>query len=174
MATEKITIVTSPHERPVNQSIKRAPTTEQEFYEIVNNSKWPVLKEYGFRKWDTMTNVVEENIKHKDDPKIISIPTYNLDQAAEAIAGAIEGTLVQPSGSMLYDLGCKEEVPMEFPTEELDIILFPGEWYNLIPNGFSVVGLSGEKYSFEKGKSDNDIRFGCLAYGITRKSETKK
>lgn len=165
---EKITIVSSPHERPSNQSIKEIPKTEQEFYEIVNNATWQELKAYGFRKWDTMSSVVADNIQHKDAPQIISIPTYNMDEVVDVISGKE----AKPSGDMLLDLSHKEEVPLEMPTEELDIILFPGEWYNLIPDGFMVVGLSGERYQFQKGKSDDDIRFGCLPYGLTRKTSS--
>ena len=163
---EKITIVSTPHERSKKETIKDVPKTDQEFYEIVNNAPWAELKTYGFRKWETMRNVVKENIEieSKHRPKIISIPTFTMDQLADAITD----NNTKPSGDMLIDLGNKHEVPMEEPTVNLDIILFPGEWYNLIPNGFIVVGLSGEKYAFHNGKSDDDIRFGCLPYGITR------
>jgi len=46
--------------------------------------------------------------------------------------------------------------------------LFPGEWYDYIPNGLEVVGIFGERYKFIHGQSDNDIRFGCLPYGFVR------
>lgn len=46
--------------------------------------------------------------------------------------------------------------------------LFPGEWYNLIPEGFECVDIFGEKELFSLGKSDDDIRFGCLGYGFVR------
>lgn len=163
---EKITFVSPPHERPKKEIINEIPKTPTEFYEIVNNAPWPELKNYGFRKWETMRNVVRENIEMSDKPKIISIPTYTMDQAVDAIIG----NDLNPSGNMLIDLSSKEEIPMEMPTEDIDIILFPGEWYNIIPDGFIVVGLSGEKYQFKNGKCDDDIRFGCLPYGITRKS----
>jgi hypothetical protein len=46
--------------------------------------------------------------------------------------------------------------------------LFPGEWYEAIPDGFLVIGLSFKQKAFVRGKSDDDIRFGCLPYGIVR------
>ena len=46
--------------------------------------------------------------------------------------------------------------------------LFPGEWYNLIPDGFEVTGIFGRKYLFKNGKTDDDIRFGCLSFGFVR------
>lgn len=64
----------------------------------------------------------------------------------------------------LRTLGCE-------PWDEPDakgcvLLLFPGEWYESIPRGFPIVGLHGEKESFVPGKTDDDIRFGCLAYGV--------
>lgn len=47
--------------------------------------------------------------------------------------------------------------------------LFPHEWYDRIPEGFEIHGLSGEIYTFAKGVSDDDMRFGALPYGIFKK-----
>lgn len=44
--------------------------------------------------------------------------------------------------------------------------LFPGEWYDHIPKGFPVKAICGETAPFSKETHDDDIRFGCLAYGI--------
>lgn len=46
------------------------------------------------------------------------------------------------------------------------LMLLPGEWYQHIPDGYAVVGLYGEADVFARGISDDDIRFGCLPYGI--------
>jgi len=51
-----------------------------------------------------------------------------------------------------------------------NIFLFPGEWYDIIPDGFQVTGLYGEQYRFEKGKTDAETRGGCLSYGINRRA----
>lgn len=169
---EQITIVSSPHERPKNQSIKSVPQTEEEFYQIVNNAGGQELKEYGFRKWETMNNLIKENIAHKDDSKMVNIPVFNAstpEQAADLITGIINDDIVKSDGSMLMDLAPKEPVPMELLEQDEDVILFPGEWYNIIPNGFKCTSLYGEESVFIKGKSDDDIRFGCLPYGIRRK-----
>lgn len=48
------------------------------------------------------------------------------------------------------------------------LYLFPGEWYDCIPEGFQVVDISGESEFFKKGFTDDDTRFGCLPYGIFR------
>lgn len=63
------------------------------------------------------------------------------------------------------------------------LMLFPGEWYPHIPKGFWIEDLNtpvesaspmrirpaGKEY-FEPGKTDDDIRFGCLAFGVRVKT----
>ncbi len=44
--------------------------------------------------------------------------------------------------------------------------LFPGEWYDSIPEGYPIVGLCYDIEPFRKGKSNTGTRFGCLPYGI--------
>jgi hypothetical protein len=44
--------------------------------------------------------------------------------------------------------------------------LFPGEWYSHLPAGLEVTCIMGEVEEFVPGVTDNDIRFGCLAYGV--------
>jgi len=44
--------------------------------------------------------------------------------------------------------------------------LFPGTWYQHIPNGFPIVDIFGVLDEFERGKTDDDIRYGCLAFGV--------
>jgi len=46
------------------------------------------------------------------------------------------------------------------------LMLFPGEWYDAIPKGFVVQDISGNYEEFRPGKTDDDIRCGCLAYGV--------
>ena len=51
-------------------------------------------------------------------------------------------------------------------TEGRVLMLLPGEWYTQIPEGFDLVCINGESEKFKRGETDDDIRFGCLAYGI--------
>lgn len=46
------------------------------------------------------------------------------------------------------------------------LMLFPGKWYAFIPEGFEVETISGGREKFQRGVTDDDIRFGSLAYGI--------
>jgi hypothetical protein len=64
--------------------------------------------------------------------------------------------------AVYYDL--EDENDPRPKTHEL--WLFPGSWYRQIPTGFPIVSIFGELEEFEIGKTDNDIRYGCLAYGL--------
>lgn len=162
---KQIKIITPQFERSKKESINTPPASPEEYYNSLQTADWGTLKKCGFRKWDSLKNVIEENVLRKEDSKMISIPTYNISEGLKAISGED----VTPSGSLLIDLSNGHERPLTEEGEDFDIILFPGEWYNSIPDGFVVVGLFGEKYPFQKGVSDDDIRSGCLPYGILRK-----
>lgn len=64
----------------------------------------------------------------------------------------------------LRSIGCE---PWDEPDADGNVLLlFPGEWYEMIPDGFEIVNISGNKEKFVSGDTDDDIRFGCLSYGI--------
>ncbi len=46
--------------------------------------------------------------------------------------------------------------------------LIPASMYDEIPDGIELVTINDKTILFEHGKTDNDRRFGCLAYGILR------
>jgi hypothetical protein len=52
------------------------------------------------------------------------------------------------------------------PWDESGLLLFPMEWYPLIPAGFDIITIAGKRETFVPGETDNDCRFGVLAYGI--------
>lgn len=58
----------------------------------------------------------------------------------------------------------------KFSEEYPNLWLFPLYLVPLIPEGLDVMSISGEKYKYNKEKADNDIRFGCVAYGIEIKN----
>ena len=49
---------------------------------------------------------------------------------------------------------------------ESNLYLFPLYLVPIIPEGLEVTTISGNKIKYERNKMDNDIRFGCVAYGI--------
>lgn len=58
-------------------------------------------------------------------------------------------------------------------TDEGVIWLFPKEWYDKIPEGFLCTDIDACVGPFEKGVTDSDYRYGCLAYGILKLHSAK-
>lgn len=51
--------------------------------------------------------------------------------------------------------------------------LIPGTFYNNIPDGSELVDVFEKPLKFEKGKTDDDIRFGVLAYGFMQETPSQ-
>lgn len=47
-----------------------------------------------------------------------------------------------------------------------ELWLFPAEWYDTIPNGCPITDINGCVELFERGVTDDDRRYGLLAYGV--------
>lgn len=47
-----------------------------------------------------------------------------------------------------------------------ELWLFPKEWYGSIPAGTEIVDINYAHEKFEPGKTDDDYRFGVLAFGF--------
>lgn len=72
------------------------------------------------------------------------------------------------SPETLKALGCGQ---WDGPDKDGNVLmLFPKEWYAHIPDGYLVWCIDGESERFRKGVTDDDYRFGCLAYGVLVKS----
>ena len=119
-------------------------------WDVIAIAPWPVLYGMGFRKWSHMNELIQENIDAKPSKKI-NIPIINSD-----------GDKMQITG------GKRRDVPTLLLNHDRDVIMFPGEWYHSIPDGFLVTSLYGEQYEFKKKEADDDIRYGCLPYGFQR------
>lgn len=158
-----IKITTPQFERTWKLDFEYKPSTPEQFIETVKNAPYEILLGLGFCKWSSMNEVISENQK-KPVSRVISLNTAkNVDELIDKIIE--DGELTGPPVS--FDIG-RKDAPINLLEINEDILLIPGEWYNTIPNGFMVTGLHGEEYAFEKGKTDDDTRFGCLAYGIRR------
>ena len=46
------------------------------------------------------------------------------------------------------------------------LMLLPGEWYRAIPLGFELVSVMGRAFAFAPSVQRQDIRLGCLAFGL--------
>ncbi len=90
---------------------------------------------------------------------------YLLPQDADEI-----DALKEAPSSILLDIGLR----IWTVKNRIAYWLFPGEWYDHIPDGYEVLDIFGEKEAFRRGRSDDDIRFGCLSYGFARPAEAQE
>lgn len=51
-------------------------------------------------------------------------------------------------------------------TEEDELWLYPAEWYDSIPDGYEIVDINNVTENFKHGETDDDRRFGALAFGF--------
>lgn len=155
------------------------PTTLEQFYDIVNNGTTAQLKSYGFAQWDTMNNTIQENIdrERKGESDMISIPVIEVESVEEAVTEidrVMNGGDMTCGSSMLIDLSTRTPRPTDLLDIDEDILLFPGEWFHMIPDGFICTGLWGETYPFVRSEHSKSTRFGCLGFGIRRVIESTK
>jgi len=64
--------------------------------------------------------------------------------------------------SLLWDMGLRKF------SEDGGLWLYPGEWFDAIPEGYEVTDINGYVERFCKATEDSDIRFGCLAFGFIK------
>lgn len=167
---DNATVVFPQFKRKEKLQFTYIPDSEEKFLGIIRKAPWEILFGMGFLKWDKMNNLIAENNAAKPKHKI-QIPIVNKEDISTVDEMESNGKI--ENGDFIIEVGKEESCPSELLDIDEDVILFPGEWYNAIPNGFMVTGLYGESYSFEKSKSDDGIRFGCLPYGFRRKIEDR-
>ncbi len=49
--------------------------------------------------------------------------------------------------------------------------LFPKEWYNVIPDGYLITYIDGDTEKFDRFQTDDDHRFGYLAFGFIKAND---
>lgn len=148
---EGVNIMTPQFERTEKREFEWIPSNDYEFKTTIEKAPLEILTGLGFGKWDKMNNLIDEN-NQRPETKVAKIPIINSDDTYNV------------------DLG-KKEVQTEKLSIDEWVLLFPGEWFNVIPEGFIVTGLDGEQYPFKRDEADDDIRFGCLPYGIRKPIE---
>ncbi len=73
-------------------------------------------------------------------------------------------SLASLSRETLKAIGC---CPWDEPDDKGEVLwLLPGEWYDRIPEGFPLTCIDGTTAPFKRGETDDDTRYGCLAYGV--------
>ncbi len=100
--------------------------------------------------------------------EIITPQFTRTDGVTPVLAGFDFRNLPSYPEATLKALGCQM---WDEPDAEGSVLwLFPAEWYNSIPEGHIVTSISDREEPFQKGVTDDDQRFGALAYGFRRKA----
>lgn len=74
------------------------------------------------------------------------------------------GVLHRFSADALKSIGCGQ---WDEPDDDgRCLMLFPHQWYDHIPEGMVLESIMGKSLAFAPGKTDDDRRFGMLAYGL--------
>jgi len=108
-----------------------------------------------------------------DEPLEFITPQFTrTDGVTPVVALDDFNALSKLSPETLKAIGC---CPWDEPNEKGEVLwLLPGEWYDRIPEGFPLVCISGRQELFKRGETDDDIRYGCLAYGVVVSTSSKE
>jgi hypothetical protein len=102
-------------------------------------------------------------------PLEIITPQFTRTDSVVPVAALDDfSTLAKLSPETLKAIGC---CLWDEPNEKGEVLwLLPGEWYDRIPEGFPLTCIDGKTEPFKRGETDDDTRYGCLAYGIIVKN----
>lgn len=124
--------------------------------------------------------VVFDQVVHIDDPNVgdkiaefigakpgdtieIVTPQFTRQKNMPAPKAAPRGL---PAWEALRSKSVEELSAMGFGSWDGGLMLIPGEWFAAVPKRFEVECISGDISAWGDEARDDDIRFGCLAYGI--------
>lgn len=72
----------------------------------------------------------------------------------------------------LKAIGCQK---WDDPDKDGNVLwLYPAEWYDHIPDGTITHDINGKIEAFKRGETDDDMRYGALAYGFMRNAGDPK
>lgn len=108
-------------------------------------------KALGLKPDDTL-EIMTPQFTRTDGRKIVYAP--RTEREYDALK------LMEPNN--LKDIGCQIWDRENGRTHWL----YPYEWYPFIPNGYGITFIGGDTGIFRKGETDDDIRFGALAFGF--------
>lgn len=102
------------------------------------------------------------------EPVEIMTPQFDRTDGIRPVVANLEfGNLPGYSEQTVRALGC---LPWDGPDENGETLwLYPAEWYDRIPEGHVITTISGEEEVFRRGETDDDRRFGVLAFGFVRR-----
>lgn len=98
-----------------------------------------------------------------DDPKPVAPPT---DRAGFKALSKLPIAELRAMGLGQWNDPSKPDKNAKEVFRRNTLMLLPGEWYDAVPDGTVLHSIDGDREVFLRGETDNDIRYGCLAYGV--------
>lgn len=127
-------------------------------------------------KFDAMLDMNDPDFAAKLREAIGAAPDERIEVTTPQF-DRTDGVTVKPP---LFDFSALPSLPKETlraigcgmwddPDENGNVLwLYPAEWYDHIPEGHTVHVINGKEEAFRYGITDDDRRFGMLAYGFLR------
>jgi len=104
-----------------------------------------------------------------DEPLEIVTPQFErVDGVVPAVPQINFANLPTLADETLRQMGCQKWDEPNAAGETL--WLYPAEWYGLIPDGTPIVTISDRRELFKRGETNDDMRYGALAYGFMKKA----
>jgi len=113
---------------------------------------------------DPTKQIIEKLGLNPGDQLNITTPQFKRNDGKQPVLEVGDWEMVRNlPATTLLELGCR---PWEKNSSGTVLMLLPGEWFNFLPEGVQVEGIFGNVKAFSQETSDDDIRFGVLAYGF--------
>jgi len=115
-----------------------------------------LVEALGLKRGDEL-EIVTPQFKRTDGKAITYIPKTETEY--DAIR------LLDRRGREALGMGYWGQVQEDAPDAK-ELWLFPHEWYSSIPAGLELVNICGGIEKFTPGETNDDMRFGLLAFGF--------
>ncbi len=114
-----------------------------------------LAKAMGVKPGDTI-EIMTPQFERTDGEKV-GVPAPVADPAFWKILPQWSDADLKAIGMQVWDIN-----------EKGTLYLIPYQWYDHIPEGTELTCIDGKPEVFAKGITDDDRRFGCLAYGVLK------
>ena len=125
--------------------------------------------ELAFSDESELAALIRKAIGASEYEKIIAVtPQFDRTDGVEVKTRPRSAEYLDRIKALPHDVLMRIGVGVWDGTDEQIHYLFPAEWYECIPAGYEIVTISGKVETFVPGETDDDRRFGMLAYGWIR------
>ncbi len=169
---EEMGVYIRPTKREDGKTILYIPKTRDE-YELLANSPYEVLEKVGMQRWGFFRPKNGEDSPTKldltplDEMEEGEIKVFKPGAFKKIDAPEIKWIPIDACDDV-DNTKSVDEILSAYEESIYELWLFPGEWYEHIPEGTTIVSIMGKERPFNREKESNDLSFGALAYGFLK------